>query len=326
MADHSHPPDSSAVPARTSHRPGAGTLALAALAATAAWTAERARRAERELPPTGRLLTVDGVQLHVLERGGGPPVLLLHGALNTHADFVASGLVERLSRHHRVIAIDRPGYGHSRRPRGRRWTPQAQGALLLKALRQLGAERPKIVAHSMGTLVAMSMALQHPEAVRSLVLVSGYYYPSARVDAWLTAPVGWPVLGDVLRYTVANLAGRALLNSEVRGMFAPQPVPDGYVQTLGRELLLRPQQLRANAEDAGSMVPAVQAMQPGYHHLAVPLSLIAGADDIVVDTQSHSMRLHRAVAQSRLHLLPGVGHMAHHADPQCVVDAVELAV
>ena len=299
---------------------------MAALAATAAWTAQRARRAEREHPPAGRLLTVDGVQLHVLERGSGPPVLLLHGALNTHADFVASGLLERLSRQHRVIAIDRPGYGHSRRPRDRLWTPQAQGELILQALRQLGAERPKIVAHSMGTLTAMSMALQHPEAVRSLVLVAGYYFPSARVDAWLTAPVGWPVIGDVLRYTVANLTGRALLDAQVRGMFAPQPVPEGYVRTLGRELLLRPQQLRANGEDAGFMVPAVQAAQSVYAHLAVPLSLIAGTEDKVVDPQAHSMRLYQLVAQSRLHLLPGVGHMAHHADPQCVVDAVELAV
>jgi len=325
MADRSHPA-SHPIPSSAPRRPGTGALALAALAATAAWTAQRARRAEREHPPAGRLLTVDGVQLHVLERGGGPPVLLLHGALVTHADFVASGLVDRLARHHRVIAIDRPGYGHSRRPRDRLWTPQAQGELILQALHQLGAERPKIVAHSLGTLTALSMALQHPEAVRSLVLVAGYYYPSARIDAWLTAPVGWPVVGDVLRYTVANLAGRALLNPEVRGMFAPQAVPEDYVATLGRELLVRPQQLRANGEDAGFMVPTVQALQSVYGHLAVPLSLIAGADDIVVDPQAHSMRLHRAVAHSRLHLLPGVGHMAHHATPQCVVDAVELAL
>lgn len=325
MADRTHSP-SPPTTQHTSRRRGSGALILAALAATAAWTAQRARRAEREHPPAGRLLTVDGVQLHVLERGSGPPVLLLHGALDTHADFVASGLVEQLARQHRVIAIDRPGYGHSRRPRDRLWTPQAQGELIFQALRQLGAECPKIVAHSMGTLIAMSMALQHPEAVCSLVLISGYYFPTARVDAWLTAPVGWPVIGDVLRYTVANLAGRALLNAEVRGMFAPQPVPEGYVHTLGRELLLRPQQLRANAEDAGFMVPAVQATQSVYEHLAVPLSLIAGADDVVVDPQAHSMRLYQRVAQSRLHLLPGTGHMAHHADPQCVVDAVELAV
>jgi pimeloyl-ACP methyl ester carboxylesterase len=300
--------------------------ALAAGAATAAWVHHRATQAERQHPPSGRLLDVDGVRLHCVERGAGPPLLLLHGNLASLLDFEASGLIDRLARSHRVIAFDRPGYGHSTRPRSRVWTPSAQARLYFAALEQLGAERPKVLGHSMGTLPAIAMALERPNAVRSLVLLAGYYYPSARIDALLTAPVAWPVVGDVLRYTVTNLAGRLLLDAEVKGMFAPLDVPPGYIETLSREMTVRPSALRANAEDAACMLPAVHAAEPGYRHLAMPVSLIAGADDLVVNTEKHSVRLHRELAQSALHVLPGVGHMVHHAALERVADAVELAI
>src|SRR5690242_10456234 len=103
-----------------SSRAGRWTAAaIAAAAVTAAWVQRRASRAERAHPPTGRLLDVDGVRVHIVERGAGDPVVLLHGNLVTHRDFVASGLLERLASRHRVLAFDRPGFGHSTRPRDR---------------------------------------------------------------------------------------------------------------------------------------------------------------------------------------------------------------
>ena len=69
----------------------------------------------------------------------------------------------------------------------------------------------------MGAMVALALALDHPEDVRRLVLLGGYYYPSARVDALLTAPVALPVLGDVMRYTVTAVSARLMLKRLVRG-------------------------------------------------------------------------------------------------------------
>ena len=72
-----------------------GQLAGAAILggiATAAWVEVRARRAERENPPTGHIIEVDGVRLHYVERGDGPPVVLIHGNAVSHRDFVSSGL------------------------------------------------------------------------------------------------------------------------------------------------------------------------------------------------------------------------------------------
>ena len=62
----------------------------------------------------------------------------------------------------------------------------AQAKLIRAVPAKLDVERPTIVGHSMGTMVAVALALEYPDDVRSLVLLGGYYYPSARLDALMT--------------------------------------------------------------------------------------------------------------------------------------------
>lgn len=298
-----------------------GAAAVAA-AATALWVQRRAAKAEREHSPSGVRIDVDGVGVHYVERGTGTPVVLLHGNNVSLEDFEASGLFEQLARNHRVIAFDRPGYGHSDRPRDRLWTPAAQADLLLGALAMLGVDRPAIVGHSMGTLVALAMALNHPARVGKLVLLSGYHYPAVRVDALLTAPVALPVLGDAMRYTVTAVAARAMLKGTVKGMFAPMDIPANFFPVLSREMLLRPSQLRANAEDSAFMMSAAASLSARFSELRLPVTIIAGADDAVVDPEAHSVRLQADLTDSRLTIVPGVGHMVHYAEPELIAESL----
>src|SRR4029078_10985425 len=107
---------------------GTALLAGAAvLAATALWNRAQARLAERDHPPTGRFLEIDGIRMHYLERGSGPPVVLLHGNVVTAEDYFLRGVFSQLvDLVHRVVAIDRPGFGYSDRPQGMLWTPAVQ--------------------------------------------------------------------------------------------------------------------------------------------------------------------------------------------------------
>src|SRR3954467_2734523 len=175
-----------------------GTVALAALALG---NHLMASRAERRHPPQGAFMEVDGVRLHYSDRGEGSPVVLIHGNAVSGDDWNTSGVAELLLGSHRVIIFDRPGFGYSERPRGRLWTAAQQAELLHKALRQLGVERPVIVGHSWGTLVALAFAVRHQADTAGLVLLSGYYFRTLRPDLLLVMPGALPVLGDVLRYT-----------------------------------------------------------------------------------------------------------------------------
>src|SRR6201987_442162 len=128
----------------------------AAMAGMALWNTYRARKVEREHPPRGRFVTVDGVRLHYLERGGGRPVVFVHGNVVTSEDFELSGLLDLAAeRQCHVVAFDRPGFGYSHRPRGAMWPPARQADLLRQAFARLGIERPIIVGRSWGTLVAL---------------------------------------------------------------------------------------------------------------------------------------------------------------------------
>lgn len=277
-----------------------------------------ARRAERLHPPMGRFVSVDGVRLHYLDRGAGPVVVLLHGNGTMAWDFVLSGLVALLETDHRVIAFDRPGFGYSERPRNRVWTPQDQAVLIGRALRVLDARPAIVVGHSWATLVAVSMALRDPGSTAGLVLLSGYYYPTVRKDsAFMSWPVV-PVLGDVLRYTLSPIFGRLMAPAAFRKMFAPAPLTPAFAHLFPTELCVRPSQIRATAEEAGLMVVAAESLAGSYTELNLPVAIIAGAGDEVVDVGRHARRLAAELPRSTLHEVPDAGHMVHHTDPDRV--------
>jgi pimeloyl-ACP methyl ester carboxylesterase len=205
------------------------------------------------------------------------------------------------------------------------WTPARQADLFRQAFARLGIERPVVVGHSLGTLVALVLALNHPDAVSGLVLLSGYYCPTLRADVPLFSLPAIPVIGDLVRYTVGPLFGAALLPLAVKGMFSPLTVPEGFAKRLPHGLPLRPSQIRAAAQDTATMVSAVAAMQHHYRELRMPVVLMAGTKDRIVDHRKYSVRLHEEIGQSALRLVPGAGHMLHYAVPEQVVDAIDAS-
>jgi pimeloyl-ACP methyl ester carboxylesterase len=303
---------------------GASWLAGLGLGLLASWLVVRAKsgQAERAHPPAGKFITVDGVRLHYLERGTGPALVLLHGNGVDALDWERSSVLGGAAEHYRVIAFDRPGFGHSERPRSTVWTPDAQARLLHRALQELRVESAIVVGHSLGALVALAMGLQVPDFVRGLVLVSGYYYPSARFDAAATAPQALPLVGDLLCHTVAPLAGRLLWSPASKLVFSPLPVSERF-ERMPPWMALRPAQLRAGAADGVMMAPAAMSLARRYSKLKVPAQILAGTQDRVCDCGHNAERLHGALRHSELALSPGVGHMLHYAEPAKVIAAID---
>ncbi len=302
-----------------------GTIAAAAvgLAALALVNHLAAGRAERANPPRGRFITVDGVRLHCIEQGQGSPILLLHGNGATAEDFAISGVLDRLSASHRVIAIDRPGFGYSERPRARDWSPEAQAALMVSACAALGVERPVVVGHSWGTLVALRIALDHPTAVGGLALLSGYYTPTPRLDVPAFSISAIPILGDVLRYTIGPLLGWLMAPSAFKRLFQPSPVSKRFKERFPTGLSLRPSQLRATAADTAQMIQGAAAIQARLAELDLPLLIMAGTGDKIVDFKTQSEGLHEKLPRSALHAVTDAGHMVHHIAPIAVAAAIE---
>lgn len=307
-----------------SSAPSPLALGLIAAAASAALILYKSRKAEAENPPRGQFIEVDGVRLHYIERGIGTPLVLLHGNGSYSVDFEVSGLVDLAAHRYRVIAFDRPGFGYSERPRWRVWTPRAQAQLLHRAVQQLGVAKPVVLGHSWGTLVALAYGGMFPAEVSSLVLASGYYYPTLRLDVPLASPPAIPVIGDVLRYTVSPWLGRLMWPRLLKRVFGPGPIP-AQARRLPRWMALRPWQLRASAADTALLIPGAAALMKSYSRLEVPVHIIAGGSDQYVSTAWQSARLHRAVPGSSYRETPGVGHMIHHLAPEEVLRVIDAA-
>ncbi len=297
----------------------------AVLGTVALGVAASARAAERRHPPRGRFMNIDGVRLRYIERGRGDPLVLFHGNGGMIEEMLSSGLVDRLARRHRVIVFDRPGFGYSERPRTRVWTPMAQARLLRRAILSLGITEATVLGHSLGAQVALSLALLDPTMVKSLVLASGYYFPTARLDVPLFAGPAIPVVGDVMRYTVSPALTSVLLPAMYKKIFAPNPVPDRFEAEFPHPLVLRPWQLRAASADNTMMIPFAAELQHRYGELHVPVTVICGTEDQVTDFDRQSRRLHEMLPGSRFVPVPGAGHMVHHVATERVAEAVEQA-
>jgi pimeloyl-ACP methyl ester carboxylesterase len=288
---------SASVPAQRRLRPKAHPLAVAAavgigaLALSAVVNRHYARRAVDDNPPAGKFLEIDGIRLHYVERGSGEPLVLLHGNGSMIQDFDSSGLIDLAAKDHKVIVFDRPGFGHSDRPRNVIWTPDAQAKLIKGALERLGVSHATVLGHSWGASVAVALALNYPSLARGLVLASGYYYPTARPDVLALGAPALPVVGDVLRYTLSPLISRATCPLMMSQIFGPQSVP-GKFAAFPKEMALRPSQIRASAAESALMIPDAFQFQNRYKYLKMPVVIIAGEQDRLVDIETQSARLH----------------------------------
>jgi pimeloyl-ACP methyl ester carboxylesterase len=302
---------------------GAFAGAGAALGASALFNRIATERAESDHPPSGAFIDVGGVRLHYRHRGAGSPILLLHGNGATAEDFVASGLFDRLARSHRVIAPDRPGYGYSDRPRGTKWIPERQARLLLAFMDRLGIESPVVIGHSWGAMVALAMALEAPRRVHALTLLSGYYFPTARLDVPLLSGPALPVVGDLMAHTVAPLLTRAILPALLKRIFQPLPIDPRFEARFPLAWSLRPEQIRTSAEETAFMIPAAARLSARYRKLQLPIVIMSGEGDRIADLERQAIRLHKHLPTSALAVVPGAGHMIQYAATEAIAKAAE---
>lgn len=278
------------------------------------------------MPPEGRLITVEGRRVHVLMQGppDAPPLILLHGASGNLRDFTFD-LIPRLSPRFRVVAFDRPGLGLSDPLDPDGATPPEQAAFLSRAAADLGVGRAVLVGHSFGAAVALAWALDHPRGVGAVVCLGGAMepWPGGLGPLYPLAATG--LGGATLAPLMSTLARAGLAEPAARAIFAPQPLPEGYIAHMRLDLTLRPEVVRANLRQVHRLKPALVAMAPHYGSLRLPIELVHGTRDRVVPLEVHARPFAARVPSAHLHEIAGAGHMVHHAAPQATLRAITRA-
>lgn len=301
-----------------------GSLA-ALIAVSWLYTQRHIRRARERHPPEGEILEVGGVDVHLVRRGegNGSPVLCLHGLNGFLQDWTQTPIVDALAQDHDVVAIDRPGYGWSSRPRAKLSDPRVQADWLVELLDALGWDEPVlVVGHSWGGGLAMTLAVRHPERVRGLVLLGPYLYPLTEPDDWFHNLPRAPFLRSVIGHAFLAPAMRLLGPRYISASFGPEPIPQGYHE-MWLDISAQPDHFDTTLEELRTIDPALHEVSRGYQEVQVPIRVITGDSDESVDPRLNGRRLTQELDQADLVWLEGVGHMVPWLHSQWVLDAVE---
>ncbi|MCF8566430.1 alpha/beta hydrolase [Alicyclobacillus tolerans] len=283
------------------------------------------RKAERQYPPEGQWINVDGLTLHGISEGSGLDVICLHGNPGFAQDFdelVAEAVSTQ--RPYRIVRLDRPGHGYSQRPFPRGLSVWRQIAILHDAIAKLGAVRPVLVGYSWSGAAVLAYALKYPAEVRGVVVIGGQTEPVFFVHA-VSAAARLMRLAGFLAWAAGVPIGRLAVWIALKLAFSPDPVPTGY-QTEALGLWTRPPQLLAALDDFAALAPFLARMQKDYSQLQCPVAILAGDADKLVDPSAHSAQLHRQIPHSQFIVVPGAGHALTHTHPNVVWSAVDSVV
>ncbi|AVR96451.1 alpha/beta fold hydrolase [Pseudoduganella armeniaca] len=298
------------------------TPALTA-AALAVLTQRVARKVEAALPPRGRFVDVPGTRLHVRELGSGPALLLVHGLGGQMAHFTY-GLARRLADRYRVVVVDRPGSGYSHRHADGAGLRTQAGALAA-LIDTLGLARPVVVGHSLGGAVALTLALEHPDRVAGLALLAPLTQAQDEVPpAFRALTIKSAALRTAVAWTLATPGGMARGASVLRQVFAPEPVPPDFAVNGGGLLSLRPSQFLAAAADLQALPHELPALSARYADLRVPVAVLFGREDRILDWQRHGAGLAAAVPGALLETVAG-GHMLPVTQPDVSAAFIDAA-
>ena len=251
--------------------------------------------------------------------GSGPPVVLVHGMVNSFRHWRAVAM--RLAERHTVIAPDLIGHGDSATPRGD-YSLGAHATVIRDLLSALGIERATVVGHSFGGGVAMVFFWQFPHRVERLGLVSsGGLGPEVSPLLRSVAVPGASALISLAGADrVTNGLDRAALRERGSGLGVQLQAIARALRPLGgpgaREAFVHT--LRAVIDARGQRVGASDRL---YLLEAVPTLIAWGGRDRTIPID-HGRAAHAALPHSRFVTLPGAAHFPHLEAPDALADAL----
>jgi pimeloyl-ACP methyl ester carboxylesterase len=280
-------------------------ILLVALALLALFTFLVARRVDAAFPAPGQWIEVEGERLHYRALGQGPAIVLVHGLAGESRNFDYLPLQE-LAREFRLVLVDRPGSGHSPRVDEGKAGIAAQGRILAAFIRALQFQHPPLlVGHSLGGAISLAVALQDPDCIAGLGLIAPATHFTPHVPGPFRAmAIRVPWIRRLFAHTLA--APLAILNT--RAVLAALFGPDEAPKSRGGFRSLLPPSFVGASTDMAAVEQDLPAQQRRYGELRLPVSILYGEGDRILDWREQGEALRAKVPQARLRVIPG-GHM-----------------
>lgn len=274
-------------------------------------------QAERAVPASGKFLQLGRHRIHYVDEGQGRPILFIHG-LGAQLHHFRQPLFAELT-DFRLIALDRPGSGYSGRPFGFSGSLTEQAELIARFIAELGLERPLVVGHSLGGAVALALAENHPQAVSGLVLLSPLTHLEDELrPEFRSLYIKSPLKRRLIAETLAIPASLKYAPQTLAFLFSPQQAPKDYGTAGGGFAGLRPSHFYATSADMVAIERDLGAIEARYKELDLPVGVMFGTADRVLDYRLHGEPLAGGIKDLELDLVEGLGHMPQFVEPKRV--------
>ena len=297
---------------------------IALIAALVGWSAYVSRGIARMIPTEGQRAQVAGVDFHYLDLGprDAPAIVMVHGILSNWRIFTFA-LAPAMARDHRVVVIDRPGWGYSRLTAGR-LDIAAQADAIAALIDRLGLDQPLLVGHSMGGAVSLALALAHPGKVRALALIAPYTQPIERPPEPFKGYVVPAPLRPILAWTLAIPIAMRTGKARTIEVFDPDPVPEDFALRGGGALAITPQGFQSGTYEMGMAKLAMDAQAPRYGEIRMPVAILYAHGDALLDPELHGTDTAKAIPGATIEIVEG-GHMLPVTHPVLVEDWLRRA-
>ena len=276
-----------------------------------------------EHKPPGKLLRAGPFNVHAIEAvGSGRTVVFVHGNPGTAEDFAE--IQKRLTPKIRTIALDRPGYGWTDRPRDE-MAPRAQARMLHDSLKESGVVNPVLVGFSFGGPVITEWGLEYPDEVGALVYLCAVADPvEGHPMHGAQAKLVEPFLGKAIAYGVGPYAARDAVEAGYLEAFSPK-LPDKEVVARGKIQFSRPITLLASAWDWKMLESELPKIAGHYGELRIPVEALSANQDKIVGP-SHIKYLAEHIKGIHVAHVDEAGHQVMTTHPNDVILAILRAL
>ena len=266
------------------------------------------KKAEQLLPPAGSFAKLGSTRLHYVDQGQGPAIVMIHGIAGNLQNFTY-GLATPLAQTHRVICIDRPGYGYSKRSFNADTSLEAQADIIVSLLDHLQIESAVFVGHSLGGTISLAAAQRHPDRVRALALIAPLtHLPEAHLPAFKALDLPSPLIRFILGWTLAIPGTVYRMSLSLKIIFGPERAPRDFAIRGGGILSLKPQTFITASSDVQNAIQSMPAIEAAYANMKTPVHVLFAHEDRILDCKQNGEDLPSRIPGAQITLVSG-GHM-----------------
>lgn len=284
-----------------------------------------AAAAKAAVPKTGKTTKVRGGEIHWVESGQGRPIVMIHG-LGANLRNFTYALTGKLDDEFRVIALDRAGCGWSTRDGIAQSTLPEQARMIAEFIEKEGLENPLIVGHSLGGAVALTLGLNHKEAVGGLALLCPATQPIEEApEVFKGLDISSAGVRKFIAHTISGPMG-LLMEKKIFGVvFAPEPIAPDFWEKGGGKLGRSPGAFIAASEDMVKGRDSVEEVVGREAELTKPVGVLYAEADEILDPKLHGETF-AELSGADLKILPNRGHMIPLTAPDdCAAFIREMA-